>query len=170
MMKINRFYFGLFLLLVIYLSGCQPLSRVEVQEPGSQNEKAYPNEIKIIDNRIQHLEQTLQSGEIRPNNKQVAEEFIDAYSRLKELLIREYEDQDNVLIINRILRRIRSIEEQYFASMDIYAKLLNDLGEKKPLPAQPGEQQPKSQVKIPGIILGSKVSLFFIFMGLDAHW
>ena len=147
-MKIKGFYFGLFLLLVICFTGCQPLSRVEIQESGSREEEAYPNEIKMIDNRIQHLEQALLSGEIRPNNKQVAEEFIGAYLRLKELLILEHEDQNNVFIINRILQKIRSIEDQYFASMDIYAKLLNDLGEKETLPAQPGEQQPKSQVKV----------------------
>ena len=63
-------------------------------------------------------------------------------------MILEHEDQNNVFIINRILQKIRSIEDQYFASMDIYAKLLNDLGEKETLPAQPGEQQPKSQVKV----------------------
>jgi len=33
--------------------------------------------------------------------------------------------------------------------MDIYAKLLNDQGEKEPLAVQPGEQQPKSQGKVP---------------------
>jgi len=119
MMKINRFYFGLFLLLAIYFSGCQPFSRVEVQGPSPQEEKTSTIETYIIDDRIQHLEQALLSDDLKPGDRQVTEEFIAAYSHLKKLLMLMYENPNNVLIINRIFQRIVFIEEQYFAEKRI---------------------------------------------------
>lgn len=144
MMKINRFYFGLFFLLTICFSSCQPYSRIEVQIPSPQDEKTYPIETKMIDDRIQHLEQALLSGDIRLDDRQVTEEFISAYSHLKKLLMIEYEDQNNVLIINRIFQRISFIEEQYFEAMDIYAQLIKNLGDKESLFAKSGNQLNKS--------------------------
>jgi len=111
----NSFYFGLLILLTIYFSSCAPYSMVEVPRPGPKDEKTYDKEAKMIDERIQHLEQTLLSEDLKPIHRQVTEEFIDAYSHLKKLLRLAEGNQSNVPLITGLFQRISLIEERYFA-------------------------------------------------------
>jgi hypothetical protein len=145
MMKITSLYFSFCFFLTVYFSGCQPYSRVEVQVPSPQDERAYPIKTKMIDDRIRNLEQALRSNDQTPDDRQVTMEFIGAYSNLKKLISLMDKDPNNELIINNIFQRICFIEERYFKAMDIYGQLADDLEGKESLVAKSGNQLDKSQ-------------------------